>query len=261
MENSNEETIIRIWNHCFGNDADIATHDSTDAAMMLEKAGIFTPNDPNSAELLLMYRPNRSINCSDIASIIDNLKKENKQVVFLVVDYLKRLKPIATSKELRIELGNISNELKSLALEYDIPVLTAQQLNRNAFASLEEAESFEEKLRASNKLGASEVGESIDIIQNVDYAFIVNRLSKRVVDENGDVSYNDRYFFLKLVACRSKQPDIISIKHRFADDNDMRLIEDINLGRPLSTNTEIELIKQQLANRSNSKTQGGRQII
>ena len=61
MENTTEETLVRIWNHCFGDNDNIAFHDKIEAANMLEKAGIFTPNNPNAPELQVWFPPNRSI--------------------------------------------------------------------------------------------------------------------------------------------------------------------------------------------------------
>lgn len=76
----------------------------------------------------------------------------------------------------------------------------------------------------------------------------------------GDIEYTDKYFFAKVIATRMKQPDIISIKHRFKDDNDMAYIDDWNMKFPISINNENELAKQQA---SDSRKQGphGRTII
>ena len=128
MENSNEETITRLWNHCFGNDSNMKDYEPVKAARMFEEAKIFTPNDPNAPELLIWYRSNRSINTADLNAMLEDLKKEGKECVFLILDYLKRIRPVETSKELRIELSNITNELKTIATEQNIPILTAQQL-------------------------------------------------------------------------------------------------------------------------------------
>lgn len=261
MENTNKETITRLWNHCFGNNSEIKNYEKHEAARMLEQAGLFTPNDPNSPELLIWYRSNRSINTSDLNAMLEDLKKEGKECIFLILDYAKRIRPTEASKELRIELGNVTNELKTIAMEQDIPILSAMQLNREAFRALEDADSFEEKLKASDKLGAANIGESIDMIQNVDCAFIVNRMQNRVVNEDGDIQYNDRYLFIKLIACRTKQPTIISFKHRFKDNNDMALIEDINMANPVSTSTDVELIKQRISVNGTKSGPGSRRIV
>lgn len=74
MENTTEETIERLWNHCFGDSDEIKNHDKIEAANKFEQAGLFTPNDPNSAELLIWYRPNRSINTADLNAMFHFFK-------------------------------------------------------------------------------------------------------------------------------------------------------------------------------------------
>ena len=259
MENTNEETIQRLWNHCFGNESNIKNFDKTNAAREFEKAGLFTPNDPNAAELQIWYRSNRSINTADLNVMLEDLKKEGKECVLLIVDYLKRIRPTETNKDLRLELSNVTNELKSIAIEQNIPVLTGMQLNRDAFKAKEEAETFSEVCRAFNKLGASNVGESIDIIQNVDWAAAIDKNSRPQRNEDGDIEFVDNYFFMKLIACRMKQPRILSIRHRFADGNDMKLIEDINMPRMVSVVNEDDFIRDQV-NNNQIKSNGKRSI-
>lgn len=261
MENTNEETVERIWNYCFGDDDELKNHDKAEAASMLEKAGIFTPNDPTAPELLLWYRSNRSINASDIAGMLDDLEKEGKECVFLIVDYLARMRAIEFNKEQRLELSNITNDLKVLAADFDIPVLTAHQLNREAFRTFESAPSFEEKIKASNSLGVSQIGDSIDIVRNCDIAFIVNRIQNRCADENGEFTIIDKYLFVKLIATRMKMPKITSFQHRFKEGNGMALIDDIRAGRPYSTKTDIEYIQEKSERNGQRTMKGGRQII
>lgn len=144
-------------------------------------------------------------------------------------------------------------------MEQDIPILTGMQLNRDAFRVLEEATTFDEKLRASDKLGASNVGESIDVVQNCDLSVIVNQMFKRQFNDDGDLEFTDHYLYVKLIATRCKQPAITSFKHRFMDDNGMRLIEDINMAHPVSTSTDTEFIKERAA-QNGQKTKGPRSI-
>ena len=128
MENNNKETTQRIWCHCFGNNSHISDYTKLEAANMLEKADIFTPNDPSKPEILIWYRSNRSISTSDLNVMLEDLKREGKYCAFLVLDYLKRIRPAETNKDLRLELANITNELKTIATEQNIPIVTAMQL-------------------------------------------------------------------------------------------------------------------------------------
>lgn len=259
MENQNNETIERIWAHCFGNNSSIANYSEVEASQMLEKAGIFTPNDPTSPEIVIWYRPNRSINTTDLNLMLEDLKKEGRECVFLVLDYIRRIRPTEGSKDLRIELSNVTNELKTIAIEQNIPILTGSQLNRDAFNTVDSADTFEAKVRAADRLGASNIGESIDIVQNSDVSFIVNKMQKVVYDEDGMVQYNDRYLFVKLLMSRSKQPTITSFKHRFKDDNDMALMDDFTEAKPRSINNDVELVKD-IINKDGTKSKG-RKIV
>lgn len=130
MENSVKETIKRVWSHCFGNDSNMSEHNPIEASRMLESAGYFTVNKPDSAELVVVYRPNKSMNVSDIDSFIEDLEKQGKEVVFLVQDYLKRLRPQVPTKDLRLDLSSITDDLANLSKARNIPILTAMQLNK-----------------------------------------------------------------------------------------------------------------------------------
>lgn len=260
MENSIEETITRMWNYCYGDESNIAEYEPADAMNMFEKAKMFTPNDPNSPEIVIWYRSDRSINTNDLIGLLDDLEKDGKECVFLILDYLKRIRSTVPNKELRFELGQITNELAAMAKERDIPILTAMQLNREAFKALEEADGFDKKVAASDRLGASNIGESIDIVQNADYAFIVNRMESIIRNDNGDITDVDRFFFVKLIACRAKQPKVTSFTHRFVRGNGMRLLDDINSHIPQSVTTSEELIRSRLDN-NNTKMSGPRKII
>ena len=81
MENTNEETVQRLWNHCFGNASEIKNYEPVEAARMLEKAKLFTPNDPTSPELLIWYRANRSITTADLNIMLEELKEQGKECV------------------------------------------------------------------------------------------------------------------------------------------------------------------------------------
>lgn len=229
LENSIDETILRLACFSKGNDYDLAKESSGAAADMLKKAKLYTPDDPTSPELVMIYKPPKSICVDDIKAMLDDLGKEGKECVFLIIDYLKRIRPNVPNKngEIRIDLGNITDDLCALAKARDIPVLTAMQLNRDAFKEYEQADDLASKTKAVYQMGASNVGESIDIVQNADYAFIINRTVVQNRNEAGDLESTDRILTVKLVACRGKQPDIMQFSHPFADNNDLRLDEDV----------------------------------
>ena len=71
--------------------------------------------------------------------IINDLSDEGIEVIALIVDYMKRLRPAERANDEKTELKNISNELKEVAKFFDCPVITAQQLNRSGASVVDAA--------------------------------------------------------------------------------------------------------------------------
>lgn len=246
LENTVDETIERILAHCKDNDYRMEEHTTAENIKILSACGISTVDDKNDVGLEIMYKPNKSVSVQDIKTIIDNYYKNGKEVVFLVIDYLKRIRPPFMNKDLRLNLGDITDELHDLAIDKDIPILTAMQLNRGAISEMDNAVSFEQKLAAFERIGGSNVGESIDIIQNVDFAFAMIRLIDMGLNEDGSINYIDKYLDFKVVASRYKSSDITSFAHRFKENNDMCLIEDADAKIPTSIIGKNTLINDKI---------------
>jgi len=130
QENSIKETILRVWSRCFGNNDELKNVDAKKAARLLEENHIFTPNNPNEAELLIWHRPTRSISTIDLTGMLDDLKKDGKYCVFLVQDYIKRIRSSTNEKEPRLEYARVTDDFCNIAKQFDIPILTAMQLDK-----------------------------------------------------------------------------------------------------------------------------------
>lgn len=247
LENTTKETLRRIAVWSFGDNFKFSGYKAKDCVELLKQASVA---GNNNATLQILYRQNKSISTLDIDGILTDLEEDGKECVMLIVDYITRLKPARPTKsgEVRLELSDITNELSSLAKDRDIPIVTAAQMNREAFRMLEDAQTFEEKVAAAGKMGASQTAESINIIQNVDCAIVLNRLTNRKLNEAGICEYEDNYLMLNMVASRSNSPKITKFQTRFAEGNHLRLIADINEKVPISTITTEEGINSRLDN-------------
>jgi replicative DNA helicase len=62
---------------------------------------------------------------------LEKLKKKDKNVDMIIVDYGDILRPSTAFKEKRNELESIYEELRALAQEYECPIWTASQTNRS----------------------------------------------------------------------------------------------------------------------------------
>ena len=160
---SNENTIAESYNRLAsiisGQPIDLKDSiDDTTAKIVVE----FLMQ--NNIGIDVKYEPPYSINTYDIGHIIKNLERKQKvKVVALVVDYMNRLKS-ATNEHtdlLRVKLGSIVDELKTLSIRFRIPVITAVQLNRESLKT--------------NEPGKGNVGESWHIVENADMLLVIHR--------------------------------------------------------------------------------------
>lgn len=138
MENTIEETIERLFNMVAEND-DIRNYTTKQVIRKLKEQGELTLTDENNIDIIVRYYRNREIDTNDLYGIIQDLSDDGIEVVALILDYLKRIRPAEKAGTEKEELKNITNELKDLAIFYDIPVITAQQLNRNAASVIDSA--------------------------------------------------------------------------------------------------------------------------
>lgn len=144
------------------------------------------------------------------------------------------------------------------ALELTTPM--EEQWNRDAFRTFDQAESMEGQVASVDKLGASNVGESIDIIQNCDGAFILGLTKKMLINDYDVEELDSKYLIFKLVAYRGRAPKYTAFHHRFATGNDLRLIEDVNMPTPVSAISTSERLKNE-ASSGTVRTKGKRTIV
>ena len=84
------------------------------------------------------------------------------------MDYLDLLKSDVSLKNYdlyRLELSHITTNLKDLAVEYNVPVITASQLGREVYA----------KNPDSKALNMAMVGESIKKVENSDFIALMSK--------------------------------------------------------------------------------------
>ncbi len=236
MENTIKETMERYWTHFNGNNDNMADHDADYVVDVLRKHKIIQSDDPNdkSPILKIEYVSNKSINTYDLELKMEELEKEGMECVFLIQDYIKRIRAAEPNKELRLELGNIADEFSVIAKKRKIPVLTAMQLNRDAFREFDSQGTVDGKFNAFKKMGAAQVGESIDLVHNVDYAFTIARADDIFINDAGRAEVEDSYLFINCIANRGKGGQGIAFKHRFKHNNGMSLMEDVNAERSYS---------------------------
>jgi len=125
--------------------------------------------DKLKGDLVIKYYPTKSASVNTLSAHLKRITTLGTQVDMVVVDYADILKDVGGSREVRHALGNIYEDLRGLAGEFQIPVWTASQANRSA---LDE-----------DVIEAQKVSESYQKIMTADF---VMSLSRKVEDKIGN---------------------------------------------------------------------------
>ena len=195
LENNMKQTNARLFNTFFDEDfrkgKKYNDFTSEEVQQMYIEHGWTDPEQPYA----IYYHKNKTLSSNDIELIIDNLEEQNYEVKLVAVDYVKRLKPNEPTQELRIALGEIVNDLMTLAQTKNVPIVTATQLNREAVGKLEEAAK-----KAQNNIildiDSSKIGESGLMLENTSFCFLMYREYSK--------STNKRYLTINRVKCRDE---------------------------------------------------------
>ena len=169
LENTIEEALMRTYQPMF---------DRTVPQMLREISSVDIKkklNDElakNGSTIIMKYFPARSISALDLMGVVDDAIEEygKDTIAGLYVDYLDLLKTDTKYDLYRIELGDITLSLKTLAVEYNIPVITGSQLTRNVY-----------KIDDSHKLSLDMMSESIKKVEHADCVIL---LAKDPVDDS-----------------------------------------------------------------------------
>lgn len=231
LENTIEETVERLFNMTCTND-DIRNYTPKQVVEMLKKDGNLGLNSKNNIDIVIQEYGNREIDTNDLHSIIQDLSDEGMETVALVLDYVKRIRPAekgATEKE---ELKNITNELKDLAKAWDIPVITAQQLNRTS-ATIVDTAMQSSKADLAKLIGRDGVAGAWEIQENSDFVCILNQERKR---DTGEL-----FMTFKMIKRRYKSVEEDEkykkreyFNHPYNSENEIQLIDDVGLDESLS---------------------------
>lgn len=181
LENGITETVERLYNMSTDDD-DIRNHTEKQVINGMRSKGNLCLSKDNNIDIIIKGYKNREINTDDIYTIIQDLSDDGVEVIACIVDYVKRLRPAEPGASEKEELKNITNELKEIAKYYDIPVITAQQLNRAGAGKVDEA-IRNGKHDLAKLIGRDSVGSAWEIIENSDWVCIINPETKEDTDE------------------------------------------------------------------------------
>ena len=215
MENTVVETVQRLYDLAVGNGFGMENYSVNEVIDQLREKGQLKVTESSPIDLIIIYKPNKSVDTSYLYTLCDNLEDQGKEVICVIQDHVKRIRSIDRNADIRLELGDIVNEMKTFAAIKDIPVITCSHLNRDASRTLEELE--KKKNQDTGKaLGKSNIGESMLMIDNLDFGIIIT------LDCDKD---DNLYMAFNAVKTRAKTQRTYIVQP-FVSGNTMRLVED-----------------------------------
>ena len=225
QENSKNETFERLFNLNI-NGTDIRELTEEDLIKNIRKSDMIVSD--NDINLKFLEFSDREIGVTDIDAMIVDYERDGIEIIAVVQDYIEKLRPKQNYSELRHALGSNATELSELAKKWQIPVITAAQLNRLASSVVDNAIANNKK-NTTKLLGRQNVSEAWSMITNSDCCIIINR----EVDDTSDVE--KQYLGFKLEKFRGKpgKDRVYVFLHPFDEENGILLIPDIDT-KPLS---------------------------
>ena len=213
MENTVTETIQRLFTIATGED--MKKHTVEEVEQLLRTTGELYLTGDNPIDLIIKYQPNRSVDTSYLYTLCEDLEDEGYEVICMIQDHVKRIRSTTGNPDLRLELGDVVNEMKTFAIIKDIPVITDSHLNREGAKIIDQA-STRSNMDLTRMLGKSNIGESLLMLDNIDLGIILNK----EYDAEGN-----EYFVFKTIKERVQtfRNYICQPVHK---DNPIKLVED-----------------------------------
>jgi replicative DNA helicase len=219
MENTMSQTVRRLWSLLYPS-ADMNSFSVDEITEMIESA--LTENGMRSVILYYGYREKST---ADIANIIRSYNTDETEVVALFFDYIKRVRPArtdaaATASE-KSELNAIMNEFKLICSQFNIPIITGHQLNREAARMVDEVVRQGGYNKTDSALSRSQTGSAWEVMEVADFVAIINV-------ENSNES---KMLVIKAVKQRDldglTDANITAIRHPFLSPQSFALKDDI----------------------------------
>ena len=174
---------------------------------------------------VILYYGYREKSTKDLGAIIRSYNDDKNEVVAVFLDYIKRIRPgrddAAVKTSEKTELHAIMNELKTICAEFNIPIVTGHQLNREAARMVDDIVKNGGFDKTDQALSRSQIGSAWEIQEVADFVAYMN------IENNGEM----KNLLIKAMKQRdldnSKDNSIIGIRHPFLTPQSFALKDDI----------------------------------
>lgn len=228
MENSIEETIERVFSMYSPSGEKMLKRTYEEVSNVIREKGGYTYTETSGIDIQFMYFSNMEINTSRIYNIIDDMEKSGSHCIALILDYIKKIDSVYDHHGDEVQrMTYVARELKTIAEYYNIPVITAQQINRMGNAVIDAAmrDGKQDLLRF---IGNSDIGGAWGVVEESDWVALINLERSKKTDK--------MYLSIKNTKHRAGKDPTVSdyFNHPFCEDNELRLETDVDKEGSLS---------------------------
>lgn len=219
MENTMAQTIRRLWSVLFPT-ADMNSYSVEEISDMIK-----SELEVKGMRSVILYYGYREKSTKDLETIIRSYNTDEYEVVACYLDYIKRIRSARTDAAVlsseKSELHAIMNELKNIAAELNIPIVSGHQLNRDAARQVDEIVKSGGFNKTDQAMGRSNVGTAWEIHEVADWMAVMN------IENNGEV----KYLMIKAIKQRdldnNTDNSVQAIRHPFISVQSFGLKDDI----------------------------------
>jgi replicative DNA helicase len=218
LENTIEESLLRIYQSLVQRQLTQVLTDIITNGIDI-KTYLKSLLDTNNSTIIMKYFPSSSISPVDIMMVIDDAISEygKDSIKGLYLDYLDLLTSDSEFDQYRLQLGHVTLSLKTIAVHYNMPIITATQLGRAAY-----------RIQNSGSLNLDQVSESIKKVEHADFVGLLalneqdpsivhfKQAKNRSGRSNVSLDFKVDFSFFKFLAANKvsnmKNPDITTDK-------------------------------------------------
>ncbi len=157
MENTIDEALLRTYQPLFNKTTEQTLQDISSNVNI--KKAILDEFEKTNSNVIMKYFNPKSITSIDLRMMLDQILDKNKNAVVagLFFDYLDLLLPSIKYDLYRIELGQVVLDMKSISVDYKIPVIMPTHLGRSSY-----------RIEESSQLNMDMMGEAIKKVESAD---------------------------------------------------------------------------------------------
>lgn len=259
LENKFDESFERLY-HIAGLSGKISDYSLTEVRKQLRDGANLKLTKEQPMDIYMFRKRRGTLDIDELQSMYNKLLDDGVETVVMVIDYLglmKSSKVGAINEQERLK--DLTDNLKLLSEDLNIPIITAHQVNRiggDVVGIAKENNNYD----LASKLRNSHVAGAWSILENADLFAIVLRERHQISGRLYlGINLGKKRYYEKLEGDEAGLEDIGFFAQPFEENNEIALIEDIDSPYALALTTlkpTVDDITDNIKGRRNNQKKG-----